>query len=178
MAERLKAPLSKSGIPPKVGSWVRIPPSPPLPVCFSTRGWRIWRLPPSGKWPDQRRSFKSASCGEMSELAEGARLEIVCVVYSGTEGSNPSLSATSAFTPHRIVVVSFCLTAEAAFPHRHMRDHGLPPGRPWDKLRRPSGMCAYRNGESWRSMPAADAGCHWRRLMQVSTARACGLPQH
>ena len=31
--------------------------------------------------------------GEMSELAEGARLEIVCVVYSGTEGSNPSLSA-------------------------------------------------------------------------------------
>ena len=34
----------------------------------------------------------------MSELAEGARLEIVCVVYSGTEGSNPSLSAT-AFIP-------------------------------------------------------------------------------
>ncbi len=34
----------------------------------------------------------------MSELAEGARLEIVCVVYSGTEGSNPSLSAT-AFMP-------------------------------------------------------------------------------
>ena len=29
----------------------------------------------------------------MTELAEGARLEIVCVVYSGTEGSNPSLSA-------------------------------------------------------------------------------------
>ena len=32
--------------------------------------------------------------GEMSELAEGARLEIVCAVNSGTEGSNPSLSAT------------------------------------------------------------------------------------
>ncbi len=31
--------------------------------------------------------------GEMSELAEGARLEIVCAVYSSTEGSNPSLSA-------------------------------------------------------------------------------------
>ena len=31
--------------------------------------------------------------GEMSELAEGARLEIVCAVKSGTEGSNPSLSA-------------------------------------------------------------------------------------
>ena len=29
----------------------------------------------------------------MSELAEGARLEIVCAVTSGTEGSNPSLSA-------------------------------------------------------------------------------------
>ena len=31
--------------------------------------------------------------GEVSELAEGARLEIVCAVNSGTEGSNPSLSA-------------------------------------------------------------------------------------
>jgi hypothetical protein len=29
----------------------------------------------------------------MTELAEGARLEIVCAVNSGTEGSNPSLSA-------------------------------------------------------------------------------------
>ena len=29
----------------------------------------------------------------MSELAEGARLEIACVTNSGTEGSNPSLSA-------------------------------------------------------------------------------------
>ena len=33
------------------------------------------------------------SCGEMAELAEGARLEIVCAL-TGTEGSNPSLSAT------------------------------------------------------------------------------------
>jgi hypothetical protein len=31
-------------------------------------------------------------------LAEGARLEIVCTAKSGTEGSNPSLSATD--TPH------------------------------------------------------------------------------
>ena len=31
--------------------------------------------------------------GEMSELVEGARLEIVCTAKSGTEGSNPSLSA-------------------------------------------------------------------------------------
>ena len=29
----------------------------------------------------------------MSELAEGARLEIACTTKSGTEGSNPSLSA-------------------------------------------------------------------------------------
>ena len=29
----------------------------------------------------------------MTELAEGARLEIVCSAKSGTEGSNPSLSA-------------------------------------------------------------------------------------
>ena len=31
--------------------------------------------------------------GEMSELAEGARLEIACTANRGTEGSNPSLSA-------------------------------------------------------------------------------------
>ena len=34
----------------------------------------------------------------MSELAEGARLEIVCAAKSGTEGSNPSLSATHSQT--------------------------------------------------------------------------------
>ncbi len=34
--------------------------------------------------------------GEMSELVEGARLEIVCAAKSGTEGSNPSLSAKKA----------------------------------------------------------------------------------
>ena len=33
----------------------------------------------------------------MSELAEGARLEIVCAAKSGTEGSNPSLSANLHF---------------------------------------------------------------------------------
>jgi hypothetical protein len=31
----------------------------------------------------------------MSELAEGARLEIACTTNSGTEGSNPSLSANN-----------------------------------------------------------------------------------
>ena len=35
--------------------------------------------------------------GEMSELAEGARLEIACTTDSGTEGSNPSLSAIVIF---------------------------------------------------------------------------------
>ena len=41
-------------------------------------------------------NFIAINCrpsGEMSELAEGARLEIVCAAKSGTEGSNPSLSA-------------------------------------------------------------------------------------
>jgi hypothetical protein len=33
------------------------------------------------------------NCGEMSELAEGARLEIVYAAKSGIEGSSPSLSA-------------------------------------------------------------------------------------
>jgi hypothetical protein len=33
--------------------------------------------------------------GEMPELAEGARLEIVCTPKRCTEGSNPSLSAIS-----------------------------------------------------------------------------------
>ncbi len=34
----------------------------------------------------------------MSELAEGARLEIACAANSGTEGSNPSLSAILFFS--------------------------------------------------------------------------------
>ena len=40
----------------------------------------------------------------MSELAEGARLEIVCAVKSGTEGSNPSLSAIIFSEAHRCVI--------------------------------------------------------------------------
>ena len=35
-----------------------------------------------------------AKYGEVAELAEGARLEIVYTVSNGIEGSNPSLSAT------------------------------------------------------------------------------------
>ena len=45
-------------------------------------------------------SFASSSAslearGEVSELAEGARLEIACVPKRCVEGSNPSLSAFS-----------------------------------------------------------------------------------
>jgi hypothetical protein len=58
VAEWLKAPLSKSGILSKTGSWVRIPPSPP--------GYELIQ--------------NLDMLGEMSELAEGARLEIVCAV--------------------------------------------------------------------------------------------------
>ncbi len=38
-----------------------------------------------------------ANCGEVPELAEGARLEIVCPPKRRTEGSNPSLSAIFSF---------------------------------------------------------------------------------
>ena len=41
----------------------------------------------------EKNQTKENSSGEMSELAEGARLEIACAANSGTEGSNPSLSA-------------------------------------------------------------------------------------
>jgi hypothetical protein len=60
--------------------------------------------------------------GEMTELAEGARLEIVCAVNSGTEGSNPSLSAIigSEWIPPR---GEACLVA-AAIPC------DIPPGKP------------------------------------------------
>jgi hypothetical protein len=36
----------------------------------------------------------------MSELAEGARLEIACAANRGTEGSNPSLSAKKYSSKH------------------------------------------------------------------------------
>jgi hypothetical protein len=41
----------------------------------------------------QKLKADSKKCGEMPELAEGARLEIVCSGYPGTVGSNPTLSA-------------------------------------------------------------------------------------
>ncbi len=45
------------------------------------------------KEADDILNYALANRGEMSELAEGARLEIACTAKSGTEGSNPSLSA-------------------------------------------------------------------------------------
>ena len=42
-----------------------------------------------------------AERGEVPELAEGARLEIVCAPKQRTEGSNPSLSATLRKTEFR-----------------------------------------------------------------------------
>ncbi len=42
-------------------------------------------------------NFWFLNTGEMTELADGARLLSECGVYSSTEGSNPSLSATACF---------------------------------------------------------------------------------
>jgi hypothetical protein len=55
----------------------------------------------------------------MSELAEGARLEIVCAVTSGTEGSNPSLSAIYFFAPEHSPGGQVLMHATIAeLPHR------------------------------------------------------------
>ncbi len=80
VAEWLKAPLSKSGILATTGI---VGSNPTLSAIFFAGG----DVSAGGVG-------RRAECsGEMTELAEGARLEIVCAVYSGTEGSNPSLSA-------------------------------------------------------------------------------------
>ena len=60
-------------------------------------------------------------CGEMSELAEGARLEIVCAVTSGTEGSNPSLSAIYCLNTLPIVSVDTQPTATEQPPPRMIK---------------------------------------------------------
>ena len=93
MAERLKAPLSKSGILAQTGI---VGSNPTLSATCRMLGPEQlnFRL---CKRPAYRNSIQSSPIslnnGEMSELAEGARLEIVCTVKNGTEGSNPSLSA-------------------------------------------------------------------------------------
>ena len=101
VAEWLKAPLSKSGILLTTGSWVRIPPSPPeIEDAFQMESDSLDTLPKSDQrlpqyFRKRTESDFTSICsfyGEMTELAEGARLEIVCAV-KGTEGSNPSLSA-------------------------------------------------------------------------------------
>jgi hypothetical protein len=45
-------------------------------------------------YPRQKTFREEPINGEMPELAEGARLEIVCTPKRCTEGSNPSLSAS------------------------------------------------------------------------------------
>jgi hypothetical protein len=98
VAEWLKAPLSKSGIPFTRDRGFE---SHPLRHYFRP----FERLDRNGALMAQRR-MPLLKCGEMSELAEGARLEIVCVAYNGTEGSNPSLSAI--FLPaHRLIILTF-----------------------------------------------------------------------
>ena len=56
--------------------------------CSKKQGGRYALCPMRYAFYSRRRI-----CGEMTELADGARLEIVCSAKSGTEGSNPSLSA-------------------------------------------------------------------------------------
>ena len=80
-----EGPALEKRYPVYPGSWVRIPPSPPFTAAACeavTYGV-----------PGDSALLGLFEYGEMSELAEGARLEIVCVAYNGTEGSNPSLSA-------------------------------------------------------------------------------------
>ena len=47
----------------------------------------------------------------MTELAEGARLEIVCPAKSGTLGSNPTLSARNFAEQNLLVAFSYWLVA-------------------------------------------------------------------
>jgi hypothetical protein len=47
----------------------------------------------------------------MPELAEGARLEIVCSAKSGTVGSNPTLSARNFAQQNLLVAFSYWLVA-------------------------------------------------------------------
>jgi hypothetical protein len=69
MAEWFKAAVLKTAVPRgTVGS---------NPTPSAKKGFSVFR----------------AECGEMAELAEGARLLSECSLKRATEGSNPSLSA-------------------------------------------------------------------------------------
>ena len=122
MAERLNAPVSKTGVPARAPG-VQIPLSPPLcSLSTSSRGcarrrarrtrWRSQRARRSavrrspgrraeGRWaPSSRRRLDVCShasqpvgiLGRGDRAAEGARLESVCT-GNRTAGSNPALSA-------------------------------------------------------------------------------------
>ena len=93
VAEWLKAPLSKSGILSKTGSWVQIPPSPPDSAAARLTARRGVASVRSQRCSGGTWFAKRSIRGEMSELAEGTRLEIVCAANTGTVGSNPTLSA-------------------------------------------------------------------------------------
>jgi hypothetical protein len=91
VAEWLKAPLSKSGNgKPFASSNLALSARTNV---FNRGGLGEGDSNPTLSDTQQYRRFLNTTCGEMSELAEGARLEIVCAAYHGTEGSNPSLSA-------------------------------------------------------------------------------------
>ncbi len=82
-----------------MGGSLRIPPSPPEIADAFEQHKRLSFFNVSRyneiQW-NQVSLTSTLPClnyGEMTEMAEGARLEIVCAV-TGTEGSNPSLSAS------------------------------------------------------------------------------------
>ena len=50
-------------------------------------------MDPLDRWFGAMDGLRRRDRGEMPELADGARLEIVCSAKSGTVGSNPTLSA-------------------------------------------------------------------------------------
>ena len=87
MAERLKAVVSKTTEGPALREFE----SRPFRHTQGIKPASVLSLQIKRKH-EMMRGIINAN-GEMSELAEGARLEIVCAVTSGTEGSNPSLSA-------------------------------------------------------------------------------------
>ena len=80
MAEWSIAPDSKSGVPARV-SGVRIPLSPSRRYVNEIVNFAQKAKDRNYFWRGDR-------------VVEGARLEIVCTAKSGTEGSNPSLSAS------------------------------------------------------------------------------------
>jgi hypothetical protein len=95
VAERLKAPLSKSGILAQTGIVGSNPTLSATCRMTASKAYIKLRIRCGNGLHTAVNALDPIPChGEMSELAEGARLEIVCTVKNGTEGSNPSLSAS------------------------------------------------------------------------------------